>query len=111
MLLRVTGHEAHVAFDGVEALEQAVTIRPDIVLLDLQLPRWNGYEACRRLRETPATQGAWILALTGMGDECAEPCRAAGFDGLLTKPVDYDELMSRLAMLTTAGLSGTGTDT
>ncbi len=104
MLLRMTGHEAHMAFDGVEAVEQAATVHPEVVLMDLRLPRLNGYEACRRMRDNTRTQNVVILALSGMGEEVAEQCRAAGFDAHLRKPVDYDVLMSRLSTL-----SGTGT--
>ena len=53
MLLQLGGHETHMAHDGVEAIEAAERLRPDVVLLDIGLPRLNGYEVCHRLREEP----------------------------------------------------------
>ena len=53
MLLEEVGHETHLAHDGVEALDVAERVRPDAVLLDIGLPKLNGYEVCRRLRERP----------------------------------------------------------
>ncbi len=57
MLLQLAGHETHMAHDGVEAIEAAKRFRPDIVLLDIGLPRLNGYEVCRRLRERAVGKG------------------------------------------------------
>ena len=51
MLLQLVGHETHTAHDGVEALDAAERVRPDVVLLDIGLPKLNGYEVCRRIRE------------------------------------------------------------
>src|ERR687888_2765634 len=61
--LQVTG-----ARDGQEALDRAMVVRPDVVLLDLMLPRVDGYEVARRLRADPATRRAWIVAVTAHGD-------------------------------------------
>ena len=69
MLLKLTGNETHTAYDGLEAVEAAATFRPDVVLLDIGLPKLNGYEACRRIREQPWGKNIVLVALTGWGQE------------------------------------------
>jgi len=99
-LLELTGHETHIAYDGLEAVEAAVTFGPDVVLLDIGLPKLNGYDACRKIREQPSGKGIVLIALTGWGqDEDREKSKAAGFDAHLVKPVDYDALMKFLSEL------------
>jgi len=93
MLLRFSGHEVHTRYDGLEGLEAAVSLRPDVVLLDIGMPKLNGHEVCRRIRELPWGRTVTIIALTGWGDERTRSrARESGFDGHLTKPVDFDEL-------------------
>jgi PAS domain S-box-containing protein len=97
MLLRLLGHEAEVARDGVEAVETALRTRPDVVLLDIGLPRLNGFEAARRIRLSPHGRGVKLIAVTGWGqDEDRDLSRSAGFDEHLVKPVDIDRLDSLL---------------
>ncbi len=96
-LLRLSGNETRTAFDGLEAVEAAATFRPDIVLLDIGLPKLNGYEACRRIREQPWSNGVIVVALTGWGQEDArQKSKDAGFSGHLVKPINYDALMRLL---------------
>jgi len=98
MLLGVDGHEIHIARDGQEALEVAARIRPDVVLLDIGLPKLNGYEVCRRIRQEPWGRSIAIFALTGWGqEEDRKRSDEAGFDGHLVKPVRYDDVMELLA--------------
>ena len=75
------------AADGIEALERARTARPDLVLLDVQMPRLDGFEVCRRLREDATRAGVRIVMLTAAGQE-ADRARglAAGANDYLTKP-------------------------
>ena len=83
----ISGYRLQEAGDGMEAVERAVTARPEIVFLDIDMPRLNGIEACRRLRSEPGTAGATIVMLTGDSDDDAErDARAAGADLFLTKP-------------------------
>ena len=100
MLLGLQGHETEVARDGLEAVEKALRTLPDVVLLDIGLPRLNGYEAARRIRSSPGGGAMRLIAMTGWGqDEDRNLSRAAGFDEHLVKPVDVDLLARLLAKL------------
>jgi len=97
MLLTLMGHEVDTAHDGIEAIEKAETFRADIILLDIGMPRLNGYEAARRLRELHPRNDLTLVALTGWGQ--AEDRRLsdeAGFDAHLVKPLDFGELSKLL---------------
>jgi CheY-like chemotaxis protein len=83
----VSGYRMTEAQDGEEAVERARDARPSIVFLDIDMPRLNGIEACRRMRSEPSTAEATIVMLTGDSDDDAEQhARAAGADLFLTKP-------------------------
>lgn len=100
MLLKLTGNEMHVAYDGLEAVEAAATFKPDVILLDIGLPKLNGYEACRRIRELPSGKKIVIVALTDWGqEEDQEKSRHAGFDSHIVKPVELAVLTRLLAEL------------
>jgi PAS domain S-box-containing protein len=93
MLLRMSGHETHTAQDGLAAVEAAATLRPDVMLLDIGLPKLNGYDACRRIREQPWGKDIMLVAVTGWGqDEDRQRSSDAGFDDHLVKPVDHATL-------------------
>jgi PAS domain S-box-containing protein len=98
MLLRITGNEIQTVHDGLAAVEAAASFRPDVVLLDIGLPRLNGYDACRRIREQPWGKAMLLVALTGWGqEEDRRLSKDAGFDHHLVKPVDFAALMGLLA--------------
>jgi PAS domain S-box-containing protein len=100
LLLQLMGHETHTAMDGVEAVESAEAIHPDIVLLDIGMPRLNGYDACRRIREQPWSRSMKLIAQTGWGqEEDRRRTEEAGFDGHLIKPVDPEVLLKLVATL------------
>jgi PAS domain S-box-containing protein len=89
LLLRAVGHEVRTAHDGLEALREAEAHRPEVVLLDIGLPRLDGYEVARRLRQQEGLRGALVVALTGYGqEEDRRRAAAAGFDVHLVKPAD-----------------------
>jgi PAS domain S-box-containing protein len=99
MLLSMEGHQTCTARDGEEALAAAERFRPDVVLLDLGMPKLNGFDAARRLRERPGGKDIKLIALTGWGqEEDRRKSRDAGFDGHMVKPVDFDALMKLLAV-------------
>ena len=66
---KLTGNETHTAHDGLEAVEAAATFRPDVILLDIGLPKLNGYEAARSIREQPWGKNMVLVALTGWGQD------------------------------------------
>ncbi len=100
MLLALTGNETHTAFDGLEAVEAVATFEPDVVLLDIGLPKLNGYEVARKIREEPWGQKMVLVALTGWGqDEDREKAKEAGFNAHLVKPVSFPTLTKLLAEL------------
>jgi PAS domain S-box-containing protein len=100
LMLEMMGHETRTAYDGPEAVEAAAAYRPDVVLLDIGLPRMNGYEVARHLRQQPWGKGLALVALTGWGqDEDKRRALDAGFDQHVTKPVGADGLEQVLARI------------
>jgi DNA-binding response OmpR family regulator len=98
MLLDLHGNTTHTAYDGLEAVKLAEAVRPEIILLDIGLPRIDGYEACRRIREQEWGRNMIVVALTGLGhDDDRLRSRQAGFDMHLVKPVDPEILLAVLA--------------
>lgn len=95
MLLRLYGHEVHVARTGLTALEMASTTRPDVVLLDIGLPGMDGYEVAQHLRERPEFKGVVLCALTGYSPSEADRQRQqeTGFDHYYVKPVNLTKLL------------------
>lgn len=86
------------AHDGVEALEIAEAFHPEIVLLDIGLPKLNGYDVARRIRQQPWGQDALLIALTGWGnDEDRRLSQEAGFNFHTVKPVDLAALEELVA--------------
>ena len=100
MLLEITGNKTYMAHDGVEAVEAIEKYRPEVVLLDIGLPKLDGHEVCRRVREQPWGKDIVMIALTGWGQEDdRRRSEEAGFNGHLVKPVDYDKLLELLSSL------------
>jgi signal transduction histidine kinase len=97
--LQLAGHEVRTAHDGVEALDLATTFEPDIVLLDLGMPKMDGYEAARQLRlRSTSGRRMMLIALTGWGQQQdRDRTAAAGFDAHLVKPVAEAQLFKALA--------------
>ena len=99
-ILKLTGHDVETAFDGQEAVDAAAIYQPDIVLLDIGLPRINGYEVCRKIRSEEWGRRMKIIAVTGWGqDEDRLKSNDAGFDNHLVKPVKPAALLQLIADL------------
>jgi len=98
--LEIEGYEIVTAMDGVEALNKVGTEKPDLVILDIMLPRISGIEVCQQLRSKPETVGMPIIMLSARA-QVADKIEGlqAGADEYITKPVDSDEMAARVAAL------------
>jgi CheY-like chemotaxis protein len=100
MFLSILGNDTRTAHDGLDAVELAEAFRPDAIVLDIGLPRLNGYDACRRIRSQPWGKDMMIVAATGWGqDEDRLRTAEAGFDHHLVKPIEPTVLQELLAEL------------
>jgi len=98
MLLRMMGHEVETASDGASGLEKAAAFKPDVAILDIGLPKVNGYELARQIREQQWSKNVTLVALTGWGQEQhRRRSEESGFNHHLTKPVEFDVLQEILA--------------
>ncbi len=97
-LLKALGHEVRIAYDGVQALEVAVSFRPDVAVLDIGMPKLNGLETARRMRTESWGKGVKLIALTGWGQEQdIRLSQETGFDHHLVKPIGLTSLQKLLA--------------
>ena len=98
LLLKATGHDACMAYDGVNAVKVALEFLPNIVLLDIGLPGLDGYEVAKRLRQDSSLDGVVLVAVTGYG-QASDKLRSqdAGFNHHLVKPTDFGKVQQILA--------------
>lgn len=103
-LLRQDGQQVQVAHDGIEAVEIAAWFRPDVAVLDIAMPKLDGYDAARMIREQSWGKPMILIALSGWGRQLdRQRTKAAGFDAHLTKPAKYENLMAILHRLSLDG--------
>lgn len=99
-LLELDGHEVRCAEDGASAMRAVVGFVPDVVILDIHMPRMDGYAVCRHLKEMKALSDTRIFALTALDSaQHVKKCDQAGFDERLTKPMSFDRLRHLLKNL------------
>jgi CheY-like chemotaxis protein len=97
MLLDKSAYELSTAADGAEAVRKATAEKPDLILMDVVMPRMNGFEACRALREQEQTQDIPIILVTTRGEaQNVEAGYESGCSDYITKPINGAELMSKL---------------
>lgn len=99
MVVKTLGNDVRTANDGQQAIEVAAEFLPDVVLMDIGMPKMNGYEAARHIRQQPWSEKMVLVALTGWGqDEDKQRTKEAGFDHHLVKPAEPADLQRLLAM-------------
>jgi len=104
LYLRSLGYQVSTASDGVTALAQAQRLLPDLVVLDLELPRLSGIDVARLLRANPDTQCIPLIAATGYSHtRQLDQARDAGFDRIVLKPCDLDVLVAEIERLLITG--------
>ena len=93
-LVEVSGHEVRIASDGEAGVAVARQFQPDMVLMDVGMPKLNGYEAASRIRQQPWGRAMMLVALTGWGQaDDRRKSANAGFNHHLVKPIDMDDLI------------------
>ena len=98
-ILTAHGYDVSSAASGEDALRRIAAAEPDLLLLDIVMPGMDGYEVCRRIRERPETAYLPVVMVTASGDEQKVQALRAGADDFLTKPIDRQELLARVASL------------
>jgi two-component system, cell cycle response regulator DivK len=98
--LDMSGFRVAIAVDGVEAVEKAASLKPDVIVMDLAMPRLDGWEATRQIKSAPETSAIPVIALSGnAATESKRRAQEAGCSGYLTKPCMPDVLVSEIRRL------------
>ena len=97
MILSKGPYDLVTAADGEEAVSKALAERPDLILMDIVMPRMNGFDACRRIREQEATRATPVIMVTTRGEvQNMENGFESGCNDYVTKPINATELLSKL---------------
>jgi signal transduction histidine kinase len=100
MLLQLLGCQVQTAEDGLAAIGLAKRFRPDAMLLDIGMPKLNGYDACKAIRELPGGDQMVLIAISGWGEDSARKrTQEAGFDAHMVKPVNYEDVLKLVDQL------------
>ena len=96
-LLRMYDYEVFVAYDGLEAVEMAIEDHPDVAIVDITLPKLNGFSVARRLRASAGMASSQLIAITGWSaEDVADAAGQAGFGSFFVKPIDPVQLLSAI---------------
>ncbi len=100
ILLRKRGHEVETAPDGETGIKKAASFHPHVILLDVGMPRLNGFDTCLRIRELPGGKDIVTIAVTGWAqEEVQQRADESGFDGILVKPVGVQQIVQLASSL------------
>jgi CheY-like chemotaxis protein len=103
--LEANGYEASEAYDGVECLERVAERMPDAIVLDVMMPRLDGYETVKKLRESPVTEKIPVVIVTALNDVSNQlKAIEAGADDFLSKPIEEKLLIAKVKLLSTVNL-------
>jgi CheY-like chemotaxis protein len=95
------GYEVFAAENGEDALRQAIILRPDLIFLDIMMPKKNGYEVCQAIRQSPELKNTYVVMLTAKGVESdREKAFNAGANEFITKPFSPAQVLSRVKIIT-----------
>ena len=90
--------EIAIAYDGQETLEQVARFQPDLILLDIMMPKLSGFEVCKKVKQDPATRNVMVLMVTALNEPGdIERAVAAGCNDFLSKPINKHELLTRVS--------------
>ena len=95
-LLKLEGYEVEHAIDGVAGFSTATSLHPDLIVTDLQMPRMNGIEMIKRIREDFGLNGTPILVMSAFGRRALDEALEAGANGFIEKPLDFDSLLAKV---------------
>jgi CheY-like chemotaxis protein len=99
-LLKISGYETVEAVDGRQGVEKAKSARPDLILMDIMMPKMDGYAACREIKADPATKNIPVIMLTAVGyDLNKRLAKQMGADGYVTKPFSRQQLVDAITLL------------
>jgi CheY-like chemotaxis protein len=97
LTLKDDGYEIHEACDGIEALDKAREVMPDLIIMDVTMPGKIGYQVCRELKDDPATRNIYIMFLTARGSSLSkETVEMSGGDAFLAKPFVPNDLREKV---------------
>jgi len=100
--LKATGYETEVAHDGVAGVDKAKKTKPNMILLDLVMPKMDGFEVCKSLKSDPETKDIPILIFTAFGQKkLEEKCKAAGAVATILKPFETNDLLNMINQILT----------
>jgi CheY-like chemotaxis protein len=107
MFFRCCGHETATAYNGVEALEVSASFKPDAVILDIEMPLMDGFQAARAMRDRSTGSKPLLVAVTALADnDVAERAKSCGFDFYLAKPANLESLRALVEQARPAPLAG-----
>ena len=99
-ILKISGYETIEAVDGRQGIDKAKSAKPNLILMDIMMPKMDGYAACREIKADPATKNIPVIMLTAVGyDLNKKLAKQMGADGYVTKPFSRQQLVDAISLL------------